>query len=569
MSPVERARVIPFFKEIHLFAGMDDAQLSKAARFFEEQTVPAGTVIFKEKKPGDAFYFLMEGEVLVTRRVNEEERQVEVLHPGDFFGEEALLRNRLRFATVKAIGQVTLLRSSKDRFKRFIDEFPQIELLLEQLIDSRQFLRRHPFSWLNDGERVHQIRRKHGAFLLLKLIIPSLILFFGTLTVLLALESAMNDSVRLGVLVVGSIFLLVGALWGLWNYVDWLNDYYIVTDQRVVWIEVIVFLYQSLVEAPLESLRGINVKTTLVSRILGYGNVDISTYTSQFTLTAVGNPKQMEALIREFWRRAQQRTVSVRRAETEREVDKLIHPEKYATPPPVETAPAKPANGKKPARALAPGEVQALSPSETYLGGLFRQRTEANGVITYRKHWLVLLRKAWRPLLLTIVSFLLIVLAIGGVLSAFLSGLLFWVLVVLLLILLLVGVGWLVYNYLDWSNDIYQITKDTIYDIEKKPLGDETRTSAPLDRVISLNHERRGFIGYLFNYGNVNVNVGDQKLTFNGVFQPARVQQDVFRRMQEVQDNKKKQEVNRERDRILELLEIYHQRINDSSERSE
>jgi hypothetical protein len=125
---------------------------------------------------------------------------------------------------------------------------------------------------------------------------------------------------------------------------------------------------------------------------------------------------------------------------------------------------------------------------------------------------------------------------------------------------------WWLYNYWDWSNDIYQITKDSIYDIERKPLGTETRTSAPLDRIISLGHQRSGFIGYLFNVGDVIVNVGDAKLTFDGVYQPARVQQDVFQRMQQLQSQKQQSEVARERDRILSLLEIYHKKVNETGQ---
>ncbi len=570
MPPVERARVIPFFKGVHLFAGLSDAQLSKAARYFKEKQLPAGSVIIKQNAAGDGFYFLMQGDVLVTRRVGDTQRNVTVLHEGEFFGEQALLRNQPRNATVKAINEVSLLYADKKHFDAFLGEFPAIRLLLERLIESRTFIERHPFAWLNPEERVYQVRRKHITFLLWKLLPPAAVLLLGLLVAWFTWTADLNATLRTGGYSVAGILAFAAILFGVWQYIDWSNDYYILTDQRVVWVEQIVFFYESTVQAPLEALRGINVKMTLLSRILGFGDIDISTYTSQFTLRAIGDPRQMELLIREFWREAQQRSVRTKRAEDERAVDKIIHPDRYDDSSAPESPQESPSDPKRQGRrpATTPGEVTDMSLSERYLGNLLRSRTELNGVVTYRKHWLVLLKKIWIPLL---VQLLLLTGAGFGAWAAIRQDLGAGVLGiggVLFLILSLGSLGALVYNYIDWTNDIYQITKDTIYDIEKKPFGDESRTSAPLDRVISLNHERRGLPGYLFNYGDVNVNVGDQKLNFEGVFDPARVQQDVFQRMQELQNSRKQQEVDRERDRVLAYLNIYHD-IKQASERSD
>ena len=120
---------------------------------------------------------------------------------------------------------------------------------------------------------------------------------------------------------------------------------------------------------------------------------------------------------------------------------------------------------------------------------------------------------------------------------------------------------WWLYNYVDWRNDIYQVTDRSIFDIERRPFGTESKKSAALENILSLEHERIGFLGYILNVGNVLINVGEAKFTFNDVYDPARVQQDVFSRMQLVRFKKQQEEVARERDRILKLLEIYHQEM--------
>jgi len=87
------------------------------------------------------------------------------------------------------------------------------------------------------------------------------------------------------------------------------------------------------------------------------------------------------------------------------------------------------------------------------------------------------------------------------------------------------------------------------------------RKSASLENILSLEHERPGIMGYFFNYGNVNINVGDAKFLFLGVHEPARVQQDVFNRMYMLRQQKERAEVERERDRILALLATYHRNV--------
>jgi len=119
---------------------------------------------------------------------------------------------------------------------------------------------------------------------------------------------------------------------------------------------------------------------------------------------------------------------------------------------------------------------------------------------------------------------------------------------------------WWLYNYVDWRNDIYQLTDKNIFDIERKPLGTEIKKSGSLEKILSLEHDRPGFLGYVFNVGVVIINFGDAKFEFRGVHEPARIQQDIFSRMHELRVQQRKTEVVRERDRILALIELYHHR---------
>jgi hypothetical protein len=122
-------------------------------------------------------------------------------------------------------------------------------------------------------------------------------------------------------------------------------------------------------------------------------------------------------------------------------------------------------------------------------------------------------------------------------------------------------VPWWLYQYVDWRNDIYQVTDKNIFDIERRPLGTEVRKSAPLENILSLEHERVGFLGYLLNYGNVTINVGEARFIFLGVHEPASVQQDIFNRMYALRRGREQAKVTQERDRVVQMLERYHREL--------
>jgi len=127
------------------------------------------------------------------------------------------------------------------------------------------------------------------------------------------------------------------------------------------------------------------------------------------------------------------------------------------------------------------------------------------------------------------------------------------------LILLIPLVGWWVYEYVDWRNDIYMITDDQIFDISKKPLGAETKKSAPLANILSLKYDRPGIIGIALNFGTVVAQVANTEFRFEGVFDPVGVQNDVYRRIEAQTSKKKAAEEARQRDEMADWLTVYHQ----------
>lgn len=82
----------------------------------------AGTQVVRQGDRGDKFYIIRGGKVMVTKRDgNETEQYVGTLGRGEFFGEQALLHEDRRLATVTAqppgVECLTLDRGYLSRFK--------------------------------------------------------------------------------------------------------------------------------------------------------------------------------------------------------------------------------------------------------------------------------------------------------------------------------------------------------------------------------------------------------------------------------------------------------------------
>jgi hypothetical protein len=116
-----------------------------------------------------------------------------------------------------------------------------------------------------------------------------------------------------------------------------------------------------------------------------------------------------------------------------------------------------------------------------------------------------------------------------------------------------------IYRILDWQNDIYILTPESLIDTEKKPLGSEVTKSAPLANVLSLENHKVGILGLLFNFGVVRINVGDTALDFENVANPVQVQQDIFARMEALKVKHEQGQVDEERRRMTEWLKVYEQ----------
>jgi CRP-like cAMP-binding protein len=100
-------------QRVPLFSELSQRQLRQLVKDFSERRVPAGTLLAKQgEMSGVAFFVIAEGEAEVLV----DDARVATLGPGDHFGELAMISQRERIATVRAL---TAMRCHTIRFWDF------------------------------------------------------------------------------------------------------------------------------------------------------------------------------------------------------------------------------------------------------------------------------------------------------------------------------------------------------------------------------------------------------------------------------------------------------------------
>lgn len=89
-------------------------------------SVKQDQIIFCEYEPGDCFYLIQSGRVKIVKVFGDIEKILDVLQPGEFFGEMAILENAPRSATAVAMDDCVLLEFNKNNFESLMAGNPQI-----------------------------------------------------------------------------------------------------------------------------------------------------------------------------------------------------------------------------------------------------------------------------------------------------------------------------------------------------------------------------------------------------------------------------------------------------------
>ncbi len=554
--------LIAFLKSTNVFIGIADSELADIISLFKQYDINAGEKLFEVGDTTEGFFFIFDGEAVIIEQSRGEVAERLILNKGDFTGEEAMffLPKRNNTVFIKLPSKVLYI-SNKD-IAGLLNAFPQIRENLSVLSESRMLSQRLSFSWLSPDEEIHVISRKHPIMLLGGILIP-LFCYIG-LVLLLFLLANVWQAGAIFMLLLLSVGFVLSSSWLAWNVYNWSNDYYILTNQRMVWIEKVAGVFDSRQEAPLITLKTVGTSKSLLGNLFGFADVTVRTFVGPISFRKVANAPIIAEMIQSLWIRSKQEEMHDEYGKMQEVLQRKLSGEALSSELVTES------NNLETAIINNTPEVNHESTFFQWLFADFlKLRFEKGNIITYRKHWLILLKNIWQPFFLLAAAIIIGSLVLTNNFS-FISD----DLILIISGIVLVGAsGWLLYNYIDWRNDIYQLSDEQIIDTDRKPLGKENRRTAPLDSILSIEHERKGLLAILFNYGTVLIAVGNTELSFDFVSHPSEVQQDIFARMGINQETKRRKAIDQERERMAEWLKVYHdqtesQRIQNQSSNS-
>lgn len=114
---------VPLLQEIH------PIELAQISDFLKREFFSTGTAVVRQGDRGDKFYIIRGGEVVVTKREGDDgEKRIGVLKRGDYFGEQALLYEDRRLATVTALPPgVECLTLDRGPFTEFLGNLEKLK----------------------------------------------------------------------------------------------------------------------------------------------------------------------------------------------------------------------------------------------------------------------------------------------------------------------------------------------------------------------------------------------------------------------------------------------------------
>lgn len=120
------------------FPEMTDQEAAEMVALGNVHSYTIDTLLCSEGSVEHTFYILLEGEVEVTKVINEtQDRFLANLKPGDFFGEMALIQDAPRAASVRTISPVTVLEIYKDHFEDLVHRNSSMSMAMVRVVTRR------------------------------------------------------------------------------------------------------------------------------------------------------------------------------------------------------------------------------------------------------------------------------------------------------------------------------------------------------------------------------------------------------------------------------------------------
>jgi CRP-like cAMP-binding protein len=555
-NPAIQSKCLETINQIAIFTPLSDPQKRNLAGYCTFQHIPQHHLIMQQGDIGDSMWVLLEGSRAVLSALDANGPLPPVPVDGMvYFGETALIATRSIHSTIESEPGSLWLRFHWRDFRSYMDDEN------DQTIPSRLNIHlpgdltaagtKEEQNWLGAGEQMITITRRHWLSLLQKIRL-SLIGLALTLASIFTL-SLINQSIWWGLLFIGLPSVLALA----WGVLDHMNDYFIVTNQRIIQQEKVILTSEMRREALLEQVQNVDVTTTFWGRFFGYGVLSIATAgaSGAIKFDYVPEPTGIKVSIFRLVTERKARYRAESRLEIQNALEKRLG-----------------LMVDLPSRVLpdSPKRMSSDDPSlswwrrfQAYLLADNQSQWSSTERIVWHKHWFVLARQV---VPISLFALGIVLLMAGGFLFDFYEQvdqlitqtiLSFELLLGLIVLILLAAIAWIV---ADWWNDTYELTRDSIIDIEKLPLFlSEKRKEARLSEIQDIRLDISSPLEMILNYGNIEVQTAATQgaFTFDHVPNPRAVREEINRRVIEWKRNDELRKARAQMQDLPDWFEMY------------
>ena len=537
-----------FLRRVPLFGEMRQQDLRALVEIAQIESYSVGAEIYRQSDVDNALHVLLEGQVALYH-VDPAgvEGFVGLRDPEQdgWLGEASLLLGDAHDVTAIAYSDVRVLEMERKSFQERIDRDSSLRARLTPNPENADRWRAPHFGWQAADESVVKLVREHQWALFRRMMIPAGVLI-GLGIITLVFQSVLLSSLLADVALILAAVIFIGICF--YVFIDWHDDFYVVTNKRVVHVDQIPFIRQKLEEAPLSAIQEIQfARNSVIAHLLDFGDLRVETFAGSVAMKDIPRPEQVKSLIFRQIEKVRSRARAAARKAIRDELERRVGQKESAPPA---AAPAGPA------------ETQKETTLGTLLSGAFRYffprlREEMGDEVIYRKHWVALLRKTKLPFIGFWGTLIVSLLWWGKV---FPFGVLpdeFWI---GWIILLVVFGAWALWLFEDWRNDLYILTSTRIIDLQRVPfLLQETRKESGLDKIQTMEVKVLTPWARLFRYGDVIIRVPGAVYEFHDVHRPNAVQSEISKRLDQFKRRQAENEARGRRTELSDWFAVYEQ----------
>jgi len=537
--------------------------------------IPSNHLLTQQGEVVDSMWILLKGKparVLALGPRGEAIPESRVKGPA-YFCEDALHRQVAASSSLEAEAGSAWLRLHWQDYRRFIDKTENRDLatLLRMPASAGGETRsetpaaapseavrrqRQKYEWLELGETITLIAKRHW-IVALWMLAPAIFFSLVAGAFAFALVSLDTGWGLWGANASGWAWgwwlsLVIAFFAWIWGAFDYLNDYLIVTNTRVVRQEKVLLIRQMRQIAPLEKVQDVTISAEFWGNFWGYATVEVQTagQSDNISFDRSADSEKVKKLIKDGadGRRGHYKAVGKREIYTalENRFGLIL---------------------QLPSRVVARATVreQPDQTDEGWLTGVRRRWRLARVVgapsdssrIIWHKHWIVLLWRMFLPVTSMLLALALIV-WLWPLLWA--SSATMGLLGILLLGAFGGATFWTWYRLEDWSNDVYILDKSQLTDISRKPLAmKRVERTANLAQVVDIQVKIPSPIHYLFNYGHAIIQTAatEGNFSFDNVANPLHVAEVIRQRMDRNQQTEQRQAARQRAEELPDWLEAY------------